>query len=751
MSRATNSFEHLRAATESADASVKTDELRASVKAQLAVLADALDGSVAAIDVEKALSELHFHHPPSAVLSEIEIALSKMVKEVVLAGNAPLKAAMSLIEPVTIGELPGLLVESVREALDVIMDVSEQRTQQAIAGLHNGLQDHLADLAESGAGGLKAHMESLNTTIANLESAARGPETDPSTVASLATKANKAADKTLLESMAVLTEKTFVIHMCRDTIKKMESAKKRVSAENKVARRALVDDPTLDLPDIHEETKLQQNIDAEIKDMTSAERERSSFACQCFNVQMVLKISYKVNVDALKALNKLIGNKLSAHWDAQKSAEVKTLQSRFITDNICMLWALAPMSARIRDHGTGADWRVPTVQEIRHPMDGEDLDKYYARLAALGFASYPPEQYLIDEYAGKRAIPAPQAETLLRREQVNAMLKEYFDANEYAFNMLKDQLPLVVPQVVLSRGQISGDSSTEVVNKATEHDYLSVVEQFVIASSTHSVFQADDALDALRASSGLFMMDDWKEGVRIARSRIQACANLHIKVSHSATVYKFMLRMRSGNPAAFTHLQLEYASIPAHDATQDYLPRLVTFVGAYEHFMTITRTMDRRLGGSKKHRAAAVKQAMAFEEESSDDEELTVRVAGYEKPGKGKTPLNFKTKEEQQKQTVRNSSGRRLCDVKGCGAVLTTSELEVVGKVQTKSDHRYKGSRFFKKEFSYGPFKQARCDACCRKAHESGIPSVMRDGFKLKGYAVDKVRVTRDEPEPEAE
>ena len=61
-----------------------------------------------------------------------------------------------------------------------------------------------------------------------------------------------------------------------------------------------------------------------------------------------------------------------------------------------------------------------------------------------------------------------------------------------------------------------------------------------------------------------------------------------------------MLRMRSGNPAAFTHLQLEYASIPAHDATQDYLPRLVTFVGAYEHFMTITRTMDRRLGGSKK-------------------------------------------------------------------------------------------------------------------------------------------------------
>ena len=56
-------------------------------------------------------------------------------------------------------------------------------------------------------------------------------------------------------------------------------------------------------------------------------------------------------------------------------------------------------------------------------------------------------------------------------------------------------------------------------------------------------------------------------------------------------------------------------------------------------------------------------------------------------------------------------------------ALLTASEVDVVGKVQTKSDHRYKGSRFFKKDHPYGPFKQARCDACCRKAHESGVPS----------------------------
>jgi hypothetical protein len=49
-------------------------------------------------------------------------------------------------------------------------------------------------------------------------------------------------------------------------------------------------------------------------------------------------------------------------------------------------------------------------------------------------------------------------------------------------------------------------------------------------------------------------------------------------------VYKFMLKMQGGNPAAFNHLQLEYATIPAADAKRDYLPRLVTFVGAFEHF-----------------------------------------------------------------------------------------------------------------------------------------------------------------------
>jgi hypothetical protein len=41
-----------------------------------------------------------------------------------------------------------------------------------------------------------------------------------------------------------------------------------------------------------------------------------------------------------------------------------------------------------------------------------------------------------------------------------------------------------------------GDSSSEIVNKAAEHDYMSVIEQLVMASSTHSVFQADDAKDS---------------------------------------------------------------------------------------------------------------------------------------------------------------------------------------------------------------------------------------------------------------
>eukprot|EP01047_Picozoa_sp_COSAG01_P078284 COSAG01_NODE_14410_length_1457_cov_9.980118_1_plen_83_part_00 len=50
--------------------------------------------------------------------------------------------------------------------------------------------------------------------------------------------------KTMLTSMAVLTEKTFTIQVCRDTIDKLETAKKIVSATNKAARCALMGDPT---------------------------------------------------------------------------------------------------------------------------------------------------------------------------------------------------------------------------------------------------------------------------------------------------------------------------------------------------------------------------------------------------------------------------------------------------------------------------------------------------------------------------
>eukprot|EP01047_Picozoa_sp_COSAG01_P001627 COSAG01_NODE_38_length_33931_cov_75.163632_4_plen_145_part_00 len=78
----------------------------------------------------------------------------------------------------------------------------------------------------------------------------------------------------------------------------------------------------------------------------------------------------------------------------------------------------------------------------------------------------------------------------------SCMVKSYIDANEYAYNILRERMPAVIHQIVLAKGQVMGDSSSEVTNKATEHDYMSVVEQIIISSSTHSVFQADDAQDA---------------------------------------------------------------------------------------------------------------------------------------------------------------------------------------------------------------------------------------------------------------
>eukprot|EP01047_Picozoa_sp_COSAG01_P142274 COSAG01_NODE_73489_length_244_cov_2.537931_1_plen_52_part_10 len=45
-------------------------------------------------------------------------------------------------------------------------------------------------------------------------------------------------------------------------------------------------------------------------------------------------------------------------------------------------------------------------------------------------------------------------------------------------------------------------------------------------------------------------------------------------------------------------------------------------------------------GGTKKHRAAVVKQAMAYESEDSDDEERALRT--FEAKSKSGAPLSFK-------------------------------------------------------------------------------------------------------------
>jgi hypothetical protein len=133
-----------------------------------------------------------------------------------------------------------------------------------------------------------------------------------------------------------------------------------------------------------------------------------------------------------------------------------------------VLYALALMSARLRDHGTGTTWRVPTVQDITQHLAGKDNGQYYARLVTMGFAATQPEQYLIDEYVSTWAVTPTQADALLRQEEIMAIQRGYVNANEFAFNHLKEQLPLVVPQIVLSCGQIMGDSSAEVRKSITQ-------------------------------------------------------------------------------------------------------------------------------------------------------------------------------------------------------------------------------------------------------------------------------------------
>ena len=88
MSRATNSFHHIRANAAGADASKQSDALRVAISGAITVLTKALDGSVALEDIEKAVFDLIEQHPPTLMFSEVEVELCSMVRTIVLAGNA---------------------------------------------------------------------------------------------------------------------------------------------------------------------------------------------------------------------------------------------------------------------------------------------------------------------------------------------------------------------------------------------------------------------------------------------------------------------------------------------------------------------------------------------------------------------------------------------------------------------------------------------------------------------------------------
>jgi hypothetical protein len=409
MSRATNSFAHIDITAENATPEEASKIHRKALRTHIQVLIDGLNGSATRDEVERALTETQLLNPPTAVLDVVEISLAAMTKAVVMLGNSQLRAEMDSIDPINTGQLPQTLIPVVRECLDSIMLVSEQRLADGFAAIQAGLQAQLhANYAEMPPECITS-INGAEAALSGLEKIAKEAVGGAPEAKSEAARAADVAYKRMCTQMDVLTEKTYTIKVCRETIQRLETAKKAVAATNKAARRALLDDPLTVLPDITEESKLRENIDAEMKDLRTAETERDTAACANLNVQLVHKPSYKVNDDSLKALGKLIGGKLSAHWDATKATEIKTLASRFVSDNIRALNSLSAMAARLRDYGTGSTWRVPTVLEVTRKNEGESEDQRYERLAAMGFGSAEPEEYLVTEYAAKHGTDTTAA------------------------------------------------------------------------------------------------------------------------------------------------------------------------------------------------------------------------------------------------------------------------------------------------------------------------------------------------------
>jgi hypothetical protein len=69
----------------------------------------------------------------------VEISLAEMTKAVVMLGNSQLRAEMDSNDPVNTGQLLQTLIPVVRECLDSIMLVSEQRLADGFAAIHLSL------------------------------------------------------------------------------------------------------------------------------------------------------------------------------------------------------------------------------------------------------------------------------------------------------------------------------------------------------------------------------------------------------------------------------------------------------------------------------------------------------------------------------------------------------------------------------------------------------------------------------------
>ena len=133
----------------------------------------------------------------------------------------------------------------------------------------------------------------------------------------------------------------------------------------------------------------------------------------------------------------------------------------------------------------------------------------------------------------------------LKIKNIYGMIKIYIDQSQKAYSELYLFLQNDMKTMCLEEGCFLGDPSEERTNQSTEMDFLSFFEAWFLQCETFGEFARQSARNALLATTGCFVTDDYKFGCHRVLQAIKDADELDVHITWYETVYTVMSVLKS--------------------------------------------------------------------------------------------------------------------------------------------------------------------------------------------------------------